>query len=227
MRTSVRFADGMESSQIPFAWEAKLGGTVDGLTRVTIELTWRRSALVFHAVGESLVGDTLAAQRMAQRLTAMRDSATSQTFERAFGPWFALLDVGPASRRRDWEFVVARLEPVADALRSGAGGFIGGDTFLTWWILSQGYAETGHPESAISALESLLGQPRHRIFDWTLQGFIRPAARMRLARLYADTGQGALAQAHYAAFLATFTDPDPEVRWMVDEAQAALDTLRG
>lgn len=52
VQSTVRFAEGMERSQIPFVWEAEFGTTVNGLTSVTVELTWRRSALIFHAVDD-------------------------------------------------------------------------------------------------------------------------------------------------------------------------------
>jgi hypothetical protein len=55
-----------------------------------------------------------------------------------------------------------------------------------------------------------------------LQGFIHPAARFRLAGLLAAAGEREEAREHYRIFLDTFTDPDPELQWMVDQARAAL-----
>ena len=72
-------------------------------------------------------------------------------------------------------------------------------------------------------LESILERPRFRLRGWMLQGYILPAARFELARVYAQTGDADSARAHYRAFLDLFTDPDPDFAWMVEEAKRATD----
>ncbi len=177
---------------------------------------------VLYGVRESLLGDTLESKRVSQRLRAMRDSATSRTFERGFGPWFALLDVGPAFRRGDWQVVVETLEPVAAGIHEPGVGSLAGDDYLVWWVLAQASCRSGRPDAAIPLLESILERPRSRLRGWMLQGYIHPAARFKLARLYAEVGDAEKSEAHYRAFLDLFTDPDPDYVWMVEEARSEL-----
>jgi DNA-binding SARP family transcriptional activator/tetratricopeptide (TPR) repeat protein len=177
---------------------------------------------VLYGVRESLLGDTLESKRVSQRLRAMRDSATSRTFERGFGPWFALLDVGPAVRRGDWPVVVETLEPVAAGIHEPGVGSMAGDDDLVWWVLAQAHLESGRPDAAIPYLQSVLERPRFRLRGWMLQGYVHPAARFELARAYAQVGDARKSREHYRAFLDLFTDPDPEFAWMVEEAQRAV-----
>jgi len=174
---------------------------------------------VLYGVRESLLGDTLESKRVSQRLRAMRDSATSRTFERGFGPWFALLDVGPAFQRGDWPVVAGTLEPVAAAIHEPGVGSLAGDDYLVWWVLARTYVASGRPDAAVPYLESILERPRFRIEGWMLQGYVHPAARFELARVYTQIGDAEKSVEQYRAFLSLFTDPDPEFAWMVEEAK--------
>jgi hypothetical protein len=58
-------------------------------------------------------------------------------------------------------------------------------------------------------------------------GFAYSFAHRRLARLYASLGEEQLAIEHWQTFLDTFTMPDPDFEWMVDEARAELARLGG
>jgi DNA-binding SARP family transcriptional activator len=177
---------------------------------------------VLYGVRESLLGDTLESKRVSRRLRAMRDSATSRTFERGFEPWFALLDVGPAFRRGDWQVVVETLEPGAERIHEPGVGSLAGDDYLVWWLLAEAHVRLGRPDAAIPHLESILERPRFRLRGWMLQGYIQPAARFELARLHAQIGDARKSEEHYRAFLDLFTDPDPEFAWMVEEARKGL-----
>ncbi|MGD2124142.1 MAG: hypothetical protein PVJ76_20500, partial [Gemmatimonadota bacterium] len=177
-------------------------------------------------VREALVGDTVEGKRVAGRLRAMRDSATSQVFERNFAPWFVLLDGAPAYRREDWAAVVNQLEPMVTHIRDpGVGGYLPGAAFLSWWLLADAYEGLGQPDTAIRYLEAFFRRPTERLDDWTFHGFFHPTARLRLGRLYAEVGNGVKAEGHLVAFLDTFNDPDPEYEWMVEEAQRILAEL--
>ena len=182
---------------------------------------------VLHGVREALLGDTVEALRVARHLQAMRDSATSRTFEGAFAPWFVLLEAGPAFQRGDWPVVMETLGPMATRVLEPGVGFLAGDAYLVWWLMASAHQEVGQPASAIPYLESILRRPTHGIQDWTLQGYIHPAARFKLAGLYADVGNPGKAREHYRIFLDTFTDPDPDFRWMVEEARLGLDQAEG
>jgi hypothetical protein len=184
-------------------------------------------AYVIHGVRQALVGDTTEAIRVAGRLQAMRDSATSRTFEAAFEPWFALMEVGPAFRRGDWASVTGRLEPLAARIREPGVGFMAGDAYLVWWMLAEAHQKSGQTARAIPYLELILRRPTFGVQDWSLQGFIHPAARFKLAGLYANVGNPEKAREHYRIFLDTFTDPDPDFRWMVEGARDGCEVEPG
>jgi tRNA A-37 threonylcarbamoyl transferase component Bud32/tetratricopeptide (TPR) repeat protein len=177
---------------------------------------------VAHGVGSAIRGDTAEAKRVARRLQAARDSATSELFEGAFQPMFALLDAGIATRRADWLEATRLLEPCADRLGEPGYGFIS-DRFLVRWMLAEAYARLGRTESSIRQLKALL---KERSFE-PLYVLVYAPVHLKLARLHSEMGDTAEAAAHYRTFLDTFTDPDPEYAWMVEEARAGLARLGG
>jgi tetratricopeptide (TPR) repeat protein len=178
-----------------------------------------------HGARAALVGDTSEAKRVLTRLRAMRDSGTSQHFEHAFAPILALIRAGPAARRGDWRSVVAQLQPSDEQFREPGYGFLAGDTYLRWWLLSEAYTNLGRPDSAIVYLQSMIARPRYREYDWTIYGLAYSAAQFKLGQLYAQLGDADRAAEHYGTFLHTFTKPDPEYEWMVTEARAKLEEL--
>jgi len=183
---------------------------------------------ILHGVNQGLLGDTLRSQRVVRRLEAMRDSSTSRTFERSFEPWFVLLDAAPAYRRNDWPYIISQLEPMVGRIHEpGVGGYLPGSAYLSWWLLAEAHHHLGQSLSAISYLEAFFQRPRARLDDWTFHGFFRPTARLKLGRLYAEVNDAERAREHYQAFLDTFTDPDPEYEWMVEQAREGLAALGG
>jgi hypothetical protein len=180
---------------------------------------------LLYGVQEGLVGDTTEAKRVMHRLNSLRDSATSRTFERAFHPWLLLLETGPAFRRGDWGSVIEKLQPVALRAHEAGAGYPGGSTYLIRWILAEAREQSGDPHTAAHDLEAILERPRHRVQDWMLSGFVRPAAQFKLAGLCDDMGDAERARTFYLSFLSTFSDPDPELKWMVDQARRRLAEL--
>ncbi len=150
-------------------------------------------------------------------MEAARDSATSDLFEKAFEPMFALLEAGVASRRGDWFEVTALLEPSAERLAEPGFGFIS-DRFLVRWMLAEAYAQLKETDSSIEQLEALLEE---RSFE-PLHVLLYAPTHFKLARLNTEIGEVENAEEHYTAFLGAFTDPDPEYEWMVEEARAGI-----
>jgi len=219
----LQVAYGLPLEEAPEETLGKLGKPMDLGGRGRVEVT----RYILHGVRESLLGDTVEARRVAGRLRVMRDSATSRTFEGAFGPWFALMEAGPAYQSQDWQAVIQLLEPAATRIHEPKVGYQGGDDYLLWWLLADAHTGTGDLHSGARHLEAILERPRFRRDNWMLQGFIHPAARFKLAGLYARMGDVQAAREHYRIFLDTFTDPEPEFRWMVEEARQASATLEG
>lgn len=146
------------------------------------------------------------------------------------------------SRRADYSVRVALLEGWG-ALRSGrtqegksqlrALALQTGGPYYTWyenldpiqqarWLLAGIYEREGKPDSAAVCLELLLAPVgRYRdLIPW--RGFHYSFAHQRLVLLYARMGQVDAARRHLEAFDKAFTNPDPELRHLVDEAHAAL-----
>lgn len=78
-----------------------------------------------------------------------------------------------------------------------------------------------------------LGRYREAIGWYSVIGEVCPAelayvpvSQMRLGEIYDRLGEVEHAVAHYARFVDLWTDADPELRPMVDQAQARLDALR-
>lgn len=181
---------------------------------------------LLYGIREGFLGDTIQSQRVAGRLEAMRDTATSATFERNFETWFALLDAAPAHRRGDWVSVVNQLEPALARIHEpGYNGYLPGAAYLSWWVLAEAHENLRRRETAISFLETYFPRPVHRIDDWAFHGYFRPMANLKLGRLYSEIGEAREAANHYREFLNTFRDPDPELEWMVEEARSGLLTL--
>jgi hypothetical protein len=91
------------------------------------------------------------------------------------------------------------------------------------WLMAGVYESKGRPDSAAICLETMLapvGRYRDRLSD---RGFFLSFARRRLVLLYyARMGQLDAARRHWETFQQAFSDPDPELRPLVDEARAAL-----
>lgn len=177
---------------------------------------------VVHGVRSAILGDTLEGKRVAARMAAVRDSATSEMFEEAFHPMFTLLDAGIAGQRDGWTEVTRLLQPCADRFGESGYGY-NTDRFLVRWVLGNAYAQLGQPERAIQQLEALLLERSFEPFNV----LVFAPTQFKLAQLRSQTGETERALEHYQAFLDAFIEPDPEFEWMVDEARTAVSDQRG
>ena len=169
-----------------------------------------------HGVRAALAGDSLEVKRVLARFRAARDSATSRLFEHAYEPLFALLEAELAMQRGDWRAAAQQLTPVARRLGQPGYGLSGWWDEHLWWVLADIYTNLGQPDSAIAQLEAIVERPPRWAYS---------AAHFRLGQLYAQVGRREETLDHFTIFLNTFTDPDPEYVWMVDEARAAVERL--
>jgi len=177
---------------------------------------------VAHGVRSAMLGDTLEAKRVAARMVAVRDSATSEMFEEAFHPMFSLLDAGIASQRGEWDEVTRLLEPCADRLDEEGYGY-NTDRFLVRWVLANAYIQLGQRNLGIRQLNGLLQERSFEPFNV----FVFAPTHFKLAQLRSEAGNTLEAVEHYRTFLDAFTHPDPEFEWMVEEARAELARLGG
>jgi tetratricopeptide (TPR) repeat protein len=179
-------------------------------------------AYVAHGVREAILGDTVEAKAVRAGMEAARNAATSELFEAAFEPMFALLDAGITMRRGEWIEATGILEPISGRLGEPGYGFIS-DRFLVRWILAEAYAQLGSMDSSIEELNAVLLE---RSFD-PLFVLVYPPAHFKLGQLHAQVGDSERAMNHFRLFLEVFIDPDQEYAWMVEEAQAELVKLEG
>jgi len=93
---------------------------------------------------------------------------------------------------------------------------------LTWlrWTIADAYVQLNQPDSAAVYLERIWSIP----FD---DGEAKPYVHRRLALLYARMGRLPEAERHLAAVERAWDRPDPAIRHMLAEAQAAVRSARG
>ncbi len=133
------------------------------------------------------------------------------------------LDAAIAARERRWQDVVRLIGPTAlrgdDRGVTPSWGRIG--PLAERWLVADAYDRLGMADSAAVAFERVLALPE----SWGITG-TTPYAHQRLVLLDARLGRGAEAEQHWQAFSAAFTNPDPELRHLLDEARAAMQRLR-
>ena len=127
----------------------------------------------------------------------------------------------------DWDKVVTLLEPVTGEgapLGSASGSLMNP---LSHWTLAEAYERLDRVDSAavhwsrLAAAEGLSGEEVIR------RGYSHSFAHRRAALAYGRLGRSELAKEHWRVFLADFSDPDPELGWMVEEGRQALSALEG
>jgi tetratricopeptide (TPR) repeat protein len=140
----------------------------------------------------------------------------------------AFLEASIAAAENRWSEVIRLLGP--HALRGddhnppdAAWGRVG--RVPERWLVAEAYDHLGPPDSAAVAFERALEPPDSR---WVIPTLMYvPYAHQRLVMIYAHMGRREDAERHWREFSATFTNPDPEVKHLLDEARAAIMSLRG
>ena len=93
---------------------------------------------------------------------------------------------------------------------------------LTRWTIADAYTHLDRPDSAIVYLEDIANWRSYSEEENRLRGLTHSFAHQRLVVLYARMGRLEDARRHWKIFSETFTNPDPEVRHLIDEAREAL-----
>lgn len=124
----------------------------------------------------------------------------------------------------NWDSVIVSLRPLQAWVwphRLRYGPALGG---LVLTLLAQAYEATDQLDSAASYYEKL-GSPiqLHRRWEAFSAGLTYAFAHQRLVVLYARMGRIEDAGLHWKIFSETFTNPDPELVHLADEALAALE----
>jgi serine/threonine protein kinase/tetratricopeptide (TPR) repeat protein len=90
------------------------------------------------------------------------------------------------------------------------------------WLVAETYENAADLEKAAQAYELVLSPVRLADGELSQWGIVVPFAHQRLVLLYARMGRVEDARRHWEMFEKTFTDPDPELVPMVEEARRAL-----
>jgi hypothetical protein len=89
-------------------------------------------------------------------------------------------------------------------------------------LVAETYENAADLEKAAQAYELVLSPVRLADGELSQWGIVVPFAHQRLVLLYARMGRVEDARRHWEMFEKTFTDPDPELVPMVEEARRAL-----
>jgi hypothetical protein len=191
---------------------------VSGVRVTAAEL--RTLALDTTAEGQLLValwavaaGDTGAARRILTRVRSFPPERRRQLDAEAVlvEAWLAAAAVRPTE-------VVRLLRPLAER-GLPVGPRI---TQLAQWSLAAAYERQAQPDSAAAQLERLAAWQGAWVADFNLRGLTHSFAHQRLVLLYSRLGRLDDARRHWQEFSNTFTDPDREMRHLVDEARRAV-----
>jgi hypothetical protein len=90
------------------------------------------------------------------------------------------------------------------------------------YLVAEAHQMQGRPDSAASYYEYALSPLRTDPITLALRGISSSFIHHRLVLVYAGMGRLDDARRHWEIFRHDFTDLDPEVRYLVEEARAAL-----
>jgi hypothetical protein len=121
----------------------------------------------------------------------------------------------------DW----ARVVDAIGSLATEGGRATSIANHLMRWLTAEAYEGLNRPDSAAAFFELVVTPARMTWEELLLIGLPHSFAHRRLARLYTQMEQYNRAAEHWLTFLDTFTEPDPEYEWMVDEARRELERL--
>jgi serine/threonine-protein kinase len=172
--------------------------------------------LVTSALTSAARGDADAARTAMARFLELPDHQR--------GGWFAaqpIVEARIAVAEGRWADVVRGASPLALSDRSNAVGFFAARSMAVW-LCARAYESLGRADSAIVLYEKAA----------TLRGMIAnegvaaacgiSLAHQRLVMLYLASGELEKARAHWEKFEASFTNPDPDLVHLREEARAAL-----
>jgi hypothetical protein len=182
---------------------------------------------------EALAGDAIATRHaldafIADTFTQRREIAGRVTRERytrwsnrdPAGVRVPFIQTMIAYHARHWESVVQHGDPIVGLIPWGASDA------LIRWMVADAYEKLGRLERAVELFEPFATVDWHRPADIELAGVAYPFVHRRLAHIHTQLDDTARAIQHWTTFLDTFTRPDPEFEWMVEEARAELERLR-
>jgi tetratricopeptide (TPR) repeat protein len=174
------------------------------------------ASLVLAGIQAASQGDTALAKDCLGRA-----SAKPLDRRRRYQSQMALLLAWVAAASERWEQAISNLEQPTSS----------GEVPVTWgglwmycarWLVADCEERLGHLENAARGFQRVLS-PQAAYEGLYHRGIFYPFAHHRLVLLYSKMGRVEDARRHWEIFERTFTNPDPELVPMVEEARRALE----
>jgi serine/threonine-protein kinase len=170
---------------------------------------------ILHAIWAARSGDTVAASRA----LAQARRSPEVMGRLGAGPRLARGWVDGHSGR--WRAVLDSLAPIASYGEHDATMLDRVSSFPVRWLVAEAYARMGRLDSAAVYMELLLRPTRMAPGHLALRGLAYPYAHRRLSGWYAVLGERERASAHWRAFAASMTKPDPGLRRLLGQGPGA------
>jgi len=174
------------------------------------------TGLIIRGVSAAVAGDIISARQALQEVQAHSD-------RKRFAADILALEGWIASRENDWQTVIRTLKPART--RGQQPRVVG--RLPVRWLVAEAYERLGDPEEAAVAYELVVSPSRLSVWsslELEYQYVIFYSfAHHRLVLLYSKMGRVEDARRHWEIFAKTFTNPDPELVPMVEEARRALE----
>ncbi|MDH3271249.1 MAG: tetratricopeptide repeat protein, partial [Gemmatimonadota bacterium] len=180
--------------------------------------------LLAAALQTALAADAPGAERHLSTLRALSSEALLLA-----GSAPEVVEAVIAKSNGDWDTVIESLTPMEawtwpHYFAGGSGWFLGG---VVLSLLGEAHESLGQYEAAATYYEKLASPVEVvRRYDLVGGGLATSFARQRLVVLYAALGRVEDAERHFRVFSDTFTNPDPDLVHLVDEAREALASAR-
>jgi tetratricopeptide (TPR) repeat protein len=176
--------------------------------------------MYLEGIVSAYAGDTV---RASQRLATLRATPDETRIALDGSPGLALLSAWISAAKGDWPKVTEELAPIAAQTQPGDMFTDTNWWFIARWLVADAYDRSGKSDSAAHFLEFAIDPievARNEEFEY--HALAISFVRHRLILLYSQMGRVEDARRHWKAFSETFTDPDPELGPMIEEARQAL-----
>jgi hypothetical protein len=190
------------------------GLLLDSRDRTSLAPDSSPDGLTVAAIWHGAIRDTSEAQGLLQRVRAQPPDD-----RRGLEPALRLAEAWIAASGGRWSDVKRAVEPVATQ-----GVFVEPRiNLLSRWLVAEAHERTGAPDSAVAMFERIASWQGFAVGEPRMRGLAESFAHQRLVLLYARMGRLDDARRHWKIFSETFTQPDPEVAHLIDEARSALE----
>jgi tetratricopeptide (TPR) repeat protein len=174
--------------------------------------------LIVQGIRKALSGDTQAA---ASILNAIE--LNPQHLQRKYKTDIIVVRAFIDAARGEWEEVIQALRPLTER-----GQIPLMTTRLSIrWLVAQAYDQQRQFEQAAEAFKLVISPVQIEPGDLYFRASYVSLAHYRLVPLYAQLGRLEEARQSLAAFEAMFTNPDPELAPMLEQARSAIEKLEG